>query len=410
MANSAIAFNTEIRKLKPAHRYALGDILNVSDSWKKLMAMIPQSGTNTMRFNSEHVNIVEQMARKYNHNAAEILLDEWSTMGRERPTLQILLDLLIKAELFRAADYVASEILHVDLPQRPEYGPAAVIDISDETLAKLINKQAKLENTEYSKSASIVESSSEINVGEIKCLPDAVDLMDPCIFKNNVHDDESDKAILNSAGQDLIKFSTNKLFNKDIILSDTKLDKMVLKSSDKDLIQLCTNDVSNANTTENFKIDTKDENASQNALTNRESSVHCEFQEMVSQELPAFLNNFEQNENRSNELKTAELPAFLNQSSFLSNESVISSNNNSASTTDLSDSSNSSNCNFKHDNTEQESNEANYQLQTEINSILLPKYILDQNEARDELYATNDSKENVIMSADLPLTVLKYNT
>lgn len=40
-----------------------------------------------------------------------MFLDEWSTMGRKRPTLRLLLELLIKAELFRAADYVACDIL-----------------------------------------------------------------------------------------------------------------------------------------------------------------------------------------------------------------------------------------------------------------------------------------------------------
>jgi len=32
-------------------------------------------------------------------------------MGRKAPTLGLLLDLLIKAELFRAADYIACDIL-----------------------------------------------------------------------------------------------------------------------------------------------------------------------------------------------------------------------------------------------------------------------------------------------------------
>lgn len=55
MANSIITSNTELRKLLPAHKYALAEILNVSDSWKKLMAIIPRDDTNTPRFNSEHV-------------------------------------------------------------------------------------------------------------------------------------------------------------------------------------------------------------------------------------------------------------------------------------------------------------------------------------------------------------------
>lgn len=55
--------------------------------------------------------MIEQAVQKQ-RNAAEIFLSEWGTMGKNRPTLGILLNLLVKAELFRAADYVAGEILN----------------------------------------------------------------------------------------------------------------------------------------------------------------------------------------------------------------------------------------------------------------------------------------------------------
>lgn len=54
--------------------------------------------------------MIEQAAN-HNRNAAQIFLEEWSTMGRKRPTLGLLLDLLVKADLFRAADYLACDIL-----------------------------------------------------------------------------------------------------------------------------------------------------------------------------------------------------------------------------------------------------------------------------------------------------------
>lgn len=44
--------------------------------------------------------------------AGEILFDEWGTSGRQRPTVSHLLQLLVKAELFRAADYVAVNLLN----------------------------------------------------------------------------------------------------------------------------------------------------------------------------------------------------------------------------------------------------------------------------------------------------------
>lgn len=55
--------------------------------------------------------MIEQAAN-HQRSAAEIFLSEWGTMGKKRPTLSVLLNFLIKAELFRAADYVAKDLLN----------------------------------------------------------------------------------------------------------------------------------------------------------------------------------------------------------------------------------------------------------------------------------------------------------
>lgn len=330
-------------------------------------------------------------------------------MGKERPTLQILLDLLIKAELFRAADYVASEILNVDLPQRPEYGPAAIVDISDETLANLINKQIKLGSDEYDKSISIYESSCEVNAGEIRYFPDVIDLMDPCILNNDLHDNESDKVILQSTEQDLIKFSTNKLSNKDILQNDAPSDKMILKSKENDLIMFSTNKLSSTNIVENLKIvDTKEEDKFRNSQTSLLPSVECKLEEMSSQELPAFINNLEQDKHtNNNELKSEELPIFLNQDSFVLNKSTCTIDNNSTHTTNSSNSSNSSHCNSNYSNSKSESNMSC--ALPEATFSLLPQYVIDQQKMDSELSQKNENNINVMNSTDLPLMVLEYN-
>lgn len=58
-----------------------------------------------------------------------ILLDEWGTSGRKRATLNDLLNLLVKVQLYRAAEFVAA-ILNIQPPKRPETGPGARIDIT----------------------------------------------------------------------------------------------------------------------------------------------------------------------------------------------------------------------------------------------------------------------------------------
>lgn len=59
-----------------------------------------------------------------------LLFEEWATSGRQRPTIQHLYELLISLPLFRAADYIAEEILHIQRPNRPDTGPARRIDIT----------------------------------------------------------------------------------------------------------------------------------------------------------------------------------------------------------------------------------------------------------------------------------------
>lgn len=54
---------------------------------------------------------VENAAAKLNKNAAQIFLEEWITSGKIRPSIGHLLQLLVKSEIFRAADYVAVNIL-----------------------------------------------------------------------------------------------------------------------------------------------------------------------------------------------------------------------------------------------------------------------------------------------------------
>lgn len=60
-----------------------------------------------------------------------ILLEEWGTSGRVRPTVGHLLQLLVRIVYFRAADYVA-HILGEEAPQRPDDGIAKFIEVPAE--------------------------------------------------------------------------------------------------------------------------------------------------------------------------------------------------------------------------------------------------------------------------------------
>lgn len=70
-----------------------------------------------------------------------ILFEEWSTSGRRRPTIGDLLECLIRIPLYRAADFIAINILNEEPPKRPDSGPAKRIDISIPIDIKAIESQ-----------------------------------------------------------------------------------------------------------------------------------------------------------------------------------------------------------------------------------------------------------------------------
>lgn len=53
-----------------------------------------------------YFRLIEQAGITQRRSCAEIFLEEWGTSGRIRPDLAYLVQLLGKAQLFRAADYV----------------------------------------------------------------------------------------------------------------------------------------------------------------------------------------------------------------------------------------------------------------------------------------------------------------
>lgn len=57
-------------------------------------------------------SLIEKHSKHYNKEPAEVFLQEWSIAGKNRPKLRHLLDSLVTAKLWRAADYVAEKILN----------------------------------------------------------------------------------------------------------------------------------------------------------------------------------------------------------------------------------------------------------------------------------------------------------
>lgn len=139
-----VSKDTELRHLPIQTQLHLVKLLDVDDSvLSLLMGNIVKNlddSDSELRFNSEHIDAIREHSHRHNKSAILVLLDEWSTMGRLRPKVGHFLDLLIKCQLFQAADFVA-DLLNENKPERPLNGPAATVDITlpNENIDEIVN-------------------------------------------------------------------------------------------------------------------------------------------------------------------------------------------------------------------------------------------------------------------------------
>lgn len=370
MSQTTVSLDTELRKLKPAELYTLGQILNISDSWKKLMAIIPREGaTNLLEFNAEHLDMIEQAVHQQRRSAAEIFLDEWGTLGKNRPTLRTLLDILVKAELFRAADYVAEDILKDELPKRPKCGPAASVDISDEAIKKLLEKKVDSWDNNLDRSL-VLEFTSEINASKIIYPSDR--LIDAV-------NDRSIEANMQSTKLD----STNKIFSEN---SFQKIDNFTDQGGEyiKTLPKARLSNLRQFGTDE----------------YNAACCIYAK-QELSSRELPAPLNEFRQTGDQSTTVaKSESLDTRLKNSTVASNKISYDDDNSYSSEID-SDAFGIANLNVN---------------SREITSMELPESVIErgsntsQTTVDNEESTVNDQNNlgNTLSSQELPATVLEY--
>ncbi|GLV35025.1 pelle [Carabus blaptoides fortunei] len=125
-AGLLVALTEQVAKLEPQSGLPIVVLENDTRSCieiKRRMAI-----NNLPKYNTEHFKLIENAGCKLRKPCSEILFEEWGTSGRIRPRLGHLLKLLERAELYRAADYVAIELLKLPPPERPLTGPAARVN------------------------------------------------------------------------------------------------------------------------------------------------------------------------------------------------------------------------------------------------------------------------------------------
>uniref|UniRef100_A0A1A9W5R0 Death_2 domain-containing protein n=1 Tax=Glossina brevipalpis TaxID=37001 RepID=A0A1A9W5R0_9MUSC len=148
---SSYTRDTELRHLHHKDIYDLSLILDDNEGWLDLIQVIPKKidnqnfnieestdceeflPFNERKYNNDHIRLIQDAVQYHGHKLfSEILFDEWGTSGRkhERPTLGVLLKLLLKAKLIRAANFLAKNLLKEPLPQSTAEAAAKIVDTS----------------------------------------------------------------------------------------------------------------------------------------------------------------------------------------------------------------------------------------------------------------------------------------
>ena len=76
------------------------------------MSAVPANDNpQTLKYTTDHINIIDTHCRQTGKMGMDVLIDEWGTSGRIRPTVQDLYLLCDRLELFRAADFILENLL-----------------------------------------------------------------------------------------------------------------------------------------------------------------------------------------------------------------------------------------------------------------------------------------------------------
>lgn len=159
-------------------------------------------------------SLIKKESETQRRSPTSILFEEWGTSGRKRPTVKDLLEILIKIESYRAADYVAVNILNESPPKRPQTGPAALVDVTlPDNVLDLRQIESILGNITYPKSTELAIASMNelINNNKDYVVDINVDRIKLEGVKQTAEVDGKSDLMIFSKTNELINFSTGNL-------------------------------------------------------------------------------------------------------------------------------------------------------------------------------------------------------
>ncbi|XP_042216335.1 interleukin-1 receptor-associated kinase 4-like isoform X2 [Homarus americanus] len=118
-----VSMMSELRFLPPWAKSQLAHILEVTHGWREVMGRVPSApwtpgdpipeGLHYPRkYSSDDIHLISEECGRDRREGFEVLLEEWGTSGRCRPTVQDLVSLLRLTKLYRAMDYLTMDVLH----------------------------------------------------------------------------------------------------------------------------------------------------------------------------------------------------------------------------------------------------------------------------------------------------------
>lgn len=141
---SGVTATSELRLLPSWAKSQLAHILEVTHGWREVMGRVPghpwtpgmplpEGEQYHRKYSSDDILLVSEECARDRREGFEVLVEEWGTSGRKRPTVGDLVALLQLAKLYRAMDYLTVNVLNGE-PLPRETGDSDALDQLDQAL------------------------------------------------------------------------------------------------------------------------------------------------------------------------------------------------------------------------------------------------------------------------------------
>ncbi|XP_066981990.1 interleukin-1 receptor-associated kinase 4-like isoform X2 [Macrobrachium rosenbergii] len=126
-----VQVSQELRFLPANAIIMLSRILESNPGWKEVMGLIPNDPWKPgepipagvqypKKYTWDDIKTITEECSRSGREGFQVLLEEWGTSGRQRPTVQDLINLLQKTKLYRALDYLTVNVMNGEALPREE--------------------------------------------------------------------------------------------------------------------------------------------------------------------------------------------------------------------------------------------------------------------------------------------------